>query len=323
MTERTCVIGNFDGVHRGHIALMRAAQAIAPEAELVAITFWPHPMSVVRPDKAPKLLCDLPTRQALLTTAGACEVHVVDFTPKFASCSPREFVERVLVPLDVQHVVVGENFRFGFRASGSVSTLAELGTEFNFDAVGIGLLKVSDEETCSTAIRHALAEGDLDTATQQLGRWISFRGVVVHGAKRGRTLGFPTANLFVPDWLAVPADGVYAGWAQVIGEGAERWPVAVSVGTNPTFDGLERTIESYVLDRTDLDLYDLMLEVSFVKRLRGMVKFDGLEPLIEQMREDVVQTRVALGLPGPVSEECLRNEGNHDHTRSVSICGEG
>lgn len=296
MSTSVAVIGNFDGVHKGHRALLDAARAAEPGADVVAVTFWPHPMSVVRPDKAPKLLCTLPERIRLLTEAGCARVQVVDFTADFSTWAPERFVDEVLAPLGLARVVVGENFRFGHRASGDVTTLAKLCAAHGIAVTVVPLVQIDDGDACSTRIRQALAEGDLDSAAEQLGRRFAFRGTVVQGAQRGRELGFPTANVLVPDALAAPADGVYAGWLRRLDVAdAPRWPAAISVGTNPTFDDVHRTVESYVLDRTDLELYGAEVEVEFVAHLRGMVKFTGMEPLIEQMRRDVDDTRMALG----------------------------
>ncbi len=288
------VIGNFDGVHRGHVELLRAAQRAEPGVRLVAVTFWPHPMSVVRPDQAPPLLIDLERRKELLIQAGVDQVVVVEFTPAVASWSPAEFVDQIIRPLNPARIVVGENFRFGFRAAGDVQTLSELGAgQFKVD--GISLLAADTEPTSSTLIRHALIDGDVGRAAVLADRLFRFSGVVVQGAQRGRELGFPTANVPVPSGRAVPADGVYAGWVTRLDHaGAPRWPAAISVGTNPTFDELERQVEAYVLDRTDLELYGVEIAVEFVARLRGMVKYDGVPALIEQMHHDVRQARALL-----------------------------
>jgi len=234
-------------------------------------------------------------------------VRVIDFTAEFAAWPASRFVEEILVPLDPELVVVGENFRFGHLAAGSVSVLAELAAG-RFEVEALPLVHFGDEETCSTTIRQALAAGDVVHAAEHLGRPFCFRGVVAHGDQRGRELGFPTANLPVPAAMASPADGVYAGWVtrrdglDAHGESlapdrsVEPWPAAISVGTNPTFDGAFRRVESYVLDRTDLELYGAPISVEFVARIRGQVKFDGVGALIEQMRDDVSQCRRILGL---------------------------
>ncbi len=288
------VIGNFDGVHRGHVELLRTAQRAEPGVKLVAVTFWPHPMSVVRPDQVPPLLTSLERREQLLRQAGVDQVVVVEFTSEVASWSPTEFVDQVIRPLHPARVVVGENFRFGFRASGDVQTLTELGTgQFKVD--GVPLLAADTEPTSSTLIRHALVDGDVGRAAVLADRLFRFSGVVVQGARRGRELGFPTANVPVPSGRAVPADGVYAGWVVRLDRpGATRWPAAISVGTNPTFDEIERQVEAYVLDRTDLELYGVEIAVEFVARLRGMVKYEGVPALIEQMHHDVRQARALL-----------------------------
>ena len=287
------VIGNFDGVHRGHAELIRIAQAAEPGARLVAVTFWPHPMSVIRPDQTPPLLTSLERRKELLRSAGVDEVVVVHFTAEVASWSPAEFVDTVLRPLHPNRIVVGENFRFGFRAAGDVSTLAELGAG-EFKVQPLPLVTDGTQASSSTLIRHAVAEGDFGRVRELSDNVFRFSGVVVRGDRRGHELGFPTANVRVPPGMAVPADGVYAGWVTRLDIPSPRWPAAISVGTNPTFDGMERRVEAYVLDRDDLELYDVEIAIDFYARLRGQVKYAGREALIKQMHADVEQARHLL-----------------------------
>jgi riboflavin kinase / FMN adenylyltransferase len=288
------VIGNFDGVHRGHVELIHLARESEPGARVVAVTFWPHPMSVVRPDQAPPLLTTLERRKELLRNAGVDDIVVVHFTPEVASWSPAQFVDAVIRPLHPARIVVGENFRFGFRASGDVSTLAELGAgEFKVQAVT--LVTDGTQPSSSTLIRRAVAEGDFGRVRELSDNVFRFSGVVVRGDHRGREMGFPTANVPVPLGLAVPADGVYAGWVTRLDiPSAPRWPAAISVGTNPTFDGVERRVEAYVLDRDDLELYDVEIAIDFYARLRGQVKYAGKEALIKQMHTDVEEARHLL-----------------------------
>lgn len=298
MNQCVVAIGNFDGVHRGHRKVLE--HAVGDGAlPLVVITFWPHPVSVLRPDKAPSLLSDLTTRIDLLREAGAAEVRVIRFTHVVAELTPREFVDTYVAPLHPARVVVGENFRFGRGAAGDVTTLAAIGAELGFAVDPIPLEVVGEVVTCSTRIRDTLASGDVAEAAEHLGHPFQFRGVVVVGDQRGRQLGFPTANLDAGAGMAVPADGVYAGWFTA--EDGVRMPAAISVGANPTFDGLDRRVESYVLDRTDLELYGQEVCVEFVQRLRGQVKFEGVDALITQMASDVEACRTALGLPVRVS----------------------
>jgi len=231
---------------------------------------------------------------------------VVDFTPAFAELSPEEFVTEVVLPLQPSLIVVGENFRFGHRAAGNVQTLRELGAG-RFAVQGLRLVRLGDEDTCSSLIRLAVVRGDVEHAAEHLGRLFRFSGVVTHGDHRGRELGFPTANLPVPDLLACPADGVYAGWLFRLdgrdahgellpeGEAPARWPAAISVGTNPTFDGVQRRVESYVLGRSDLELYGAPIGVDFVARIRGQVRFEGIDPLIDQINADVRRCHEILG----------------------------
>jgi riboflavin kinase/FMN adenylyltransferase len=292
-TPTVIVIGNFDGVHRGHVELIRTSRAAEPGGRLVAVTFWPHPMSVIRPDQAPLLLTSLERRKELLRNAGVDEVVVVHFTAEVASSSPAQFVDTVLRPLHPTRIVVGENFRFGFRAAGDVSTLAELGAgEFKVQA--LPLVTDGTQPSSSTLIRHAVAEGDFGRVRELSDNVFRFSGVVVRGDRRGHELGFPTANVPVPPGMAVPADGVYAGWVTRLDVPGPRWPAAISVGTNPTFDGMERRVEAYVLDRDDLELYDADIAIDFYARLRGQVKYSGREALIKQMHADVEQARHLL-----------------------------
>ncbi len=291
------VIGNFDGVHLGHQHVVREARAAA-EAEslrVVAVTFDPHPMAVLRPEHAPTTITDIPTRAELLGEAGVDDVLALPFDRGVASWTPQEFAQRVLA--DVLHaavVVVGANFRYGSRAAGDVATLTASGEELGFRAVGVPL-DGGPQVWSSTYVRTCLAAGDVSGAAEALGRPFAVRGVVVRGDRRGRALGFPTANVPTRVMTAAPADGVYAGWLRRLDTG-ERYPAAISVGTNPTFSGQrERRVESYVLDRDDLELYDVEVEVSFVDRIRGMERFDGIDALIETMHDDVRRAREILG----------------------------
>jgi riboflavin kinase/FMN adenylyltransferase len=290
------VIGNFDGVHLGHQRVLATASQIAAERGLmvVAVTFDPHPMAVLRPEHAPVTLTTIEERAALLGEAGAEAVLVLPFSREIASWSPQEFIARVLVDLlHVAAVVVGASFRFGSRASGDVATLTAAGAEQDFTVDGVEL-DGGPQVWSSTYVRTCLAAGDVAGAAEALGRPVAVRGVVVRGDRRGRELGFPTANVPVGSGGGAPADGVYAGWLRRLDTG-ERYPAAISVGTNPTFDGVrDRRVESYVLDRDDLELYDVEVEVGFVDRLRGMVRFDSVDDLVTQMRDDVDRARALL-----------------------------
>jgi riboflavin kinase/FMN adenylyltransferase len=291
------VVGNFDGVHLGHRHVVSRAREIADERglTLVAVTFEPHPMAVLRPEHAPMTLTTLETRAELLAAAGADAVLALPFDRDVAGWSPEDFVQRVLVDaLHAAAVVVGANFRFGYRAAGDVATLREAGERHGFDAEGIAL-DGGPQVWSSTYVRTCLAAGDVAGAAEALGRPYAVRGVVVRGDQRGRELGYPTANVPTDGMTAAPTDGVYAGWLRRLDTG-ERFPAAISVGTNPTFAGVhERRVESYVLDRTDLELYGVEVEVSFVERLRGMVAFESVEKLVAQMDGDVDRARQLLG----------------------------
>lgn len=283
-------IGNFDGVHRGHQQLLiRAAAAGKP---VVAVTFDPHPAQLFAPDRSPKLLCSLTRRIELLHEHGADEVRVLHFTRAIAALSAEEFIDQVLVrDLRAAAVVVGENFRFGAGAAGDVDLLRSAGVSRGFAAEGVALIRES-EVLCSTLARDLVAAGDLRGAAAVLGRPHEVTGVVRRGDGRGKDLGFPTANVPVDEACAVPPDGVYAGWVSVDGA---RHHAAISVGSNPTFGGVERRVESYLFDMPGgIDLYDREVRVEFIERLRGMEAFDTVEALVAQMHEDVAEAREIL-----------------------------
>ena len=297
---RTVVtIGNFDGVHLGHQHVVRRAREVADELgvrDVVAVTFDPHPIAVLRPEHAPPTLTTVDERLALMGEAGVDDALVIPFSRDIAAWTPTEFVERILVEaLHAKAVVVGANFRFGHRAAGDVATLREAGEQHDFVVEGVEL-DGGPQVWSSTYVRNCLACGDVSGAAEALGRPFVVHGVVVAGDRRGRDLGFPTANVPTRGMAAVPADGVYAGRLTRRDTG-ESYPAAISVGTNPTFDGeRDRRVEAYVLDRDDLDLYGVDVEVAFVDRIRGMVRFDGVDGLIETMRDDVRRARELLGV---------------------------
>jgi riboflavin kinase / FMN adenylyltransferase len=298
--QSVVTIGVFDGVHLGHQRIIARATEIAQARNLpvVVVTFDPHPAEVVRPGSHPPVLTSVRRRAGLLEELGADAVFVLPFTLEFSRMGPDEFVRIVLAErLHAAVVVVGENFRFGHKAAGDVPLLGSLGEKYDFTAEGVPLF-VRDGGVSSSAIRERIAAGDVAGAALGLGRPHRVEGVVVRGHQRGRALGFPTANLETPAFTAIPADGVYAGWLARLdddGSEAERWPAAISVGTNPTFiDVSERTVEAYALDRDDLDLYGVHAAIEFSQRLRGNVRFESVEALIEQMRRDVEAARTLV-----------------------------
>jgi len=310
-------IGNFDGVHRGHLQLIaRTCElATAHDARAVVLTFDPHPAALLRPDHVPLMLQPLDQRVAQLRAQGIDEVVVLPFDATLAALDAEDFVDQVLVGrLGAVGVVVGENFRFGRGAAGDVGTLVELGAMRGIVVEPVGLVRADDDVLSSTALRARLAEGDVDAVARGLGRPFMLQGEVVHGEARGRTIGFPTANVAVAAGLALPGDGVYACWASTGADGAdgadgpdaevgvtatvaaEVHPAVVNVGRRPTFDGTGRTVEAHLLDvPAGLDLYGRRLALAFVGRIRGEQRFDGPEALVARIHEDVVAARGLLG----------------------------
>ncbi|MFF2023320.1 bifunctional riboflavin kinase/FAD synthetase [Streptomyces sp. NPDC058171] len=291
-------IGSYDGVHRGHQLIIGRTVARARELGVpsVVVTFDPHPSEVVRPGSHPPLLAPHHRRAELMAELGVDALLILPFTTEFSRLSPADFVVKVLVDkLHARTVVEGPNFRFGHRAAGNVALLSELGGTYDYAVEVIDLCVTGEagggEPFSSTLTRRLVAEGDVAGAAEILGRPHRVEGVVVRGAQRGRELGYPTANVETLPHTAIPADGVYAGWLQV---GDESMPAAISVGTNPTFDGTARTVEAYAIDRVDLDLYGLHVAVDFLAYVRGMVKFETIDDLLVAMAEDVRQSKTLI-----------------------------
>lgn len=295
-------IGKFDGVHAGHRAVIARLNeaAAATGSRSVAVTFDRNPLAILRPDRCPENVVTVERKLELLGELGIDATLVLTFDEEMAARSADDFVAEILVgALEVSTVLVGEDFRFGNRGAGTPELLRELGPGYGFtvEVVDDVYLPGSSRRVSSSWIRELLMEGDVAGAAEVLGRYPDVRGEVVHGLKRGRELGFPTANLSTIVDAFVPADGVYAGWL-VDHDTGIRHPSAISVGTNPTFDDvLVRQVEAHVLGETGLDLYGHDVTVEFVERLRGMVAFEGIEKLMEQMGADVTDAAHALGLP--------------------------
>ncbi len=285
--KKVLAIGVFDGVHAGHQQIIATAKHIG---EVTVITFDPHPTSVIAPERTPTQLISLKDRITLLKKAGATSVEVIKFDKDFSVLTPDQFIENILIGrFAAEHVVVGENFNFGFKAQGTPKYLSEVGPKYGF---GVSIVKLQEDKgstISSSRIRNLIIDGQVEVANELLTRNFYLKGIVVHGEKRGREIGYPTANIGLTNLATIPADGVYAGWLSV---GSERWPAAISIGTNPTFPGARgRQVEAYALDKTDLELYDLEATIEFGFRLRDTLKFDGLEPLLKQMKKDCDQAR--------------------------------
>jgi riboflavin kinase/FMN adenylyltransferase len=294
-------IGVFDGLHRGHRAIIGRALERGRTGGLptVLMTFDPHPSEVVRPGSHPAVLTPPRLKAELLEALGVDVMCVLPFTIEFSRLEPAEFVYQALVErLHAAAVVVGENFRFGHKAAGDVALLRELGKKFGFATEGVPLLPdgplgSSDTPLSSTYVRSCVDAGDVAGAARALEREHRVEGVVIRGDRRGHELGYPTANVDPVAHSAIPSDGVYAGHLLVRGQ---RYPAAVSIGTNPTFEGRERRVEAYVLDVDDatFDIYGERVGVEFTDRLRDTVRFTGPADLVAQMGADVAEVRRRL-----------------------------
>ncbi len=303
-------IGVFDGVHRGHQELIRRTVEVARERGLpsVVLTFDPHPSEVLRPGSHPAQLTTLRRKAELVEELGVDVFCVLPFTLELSRITAHEFVHEILVDrLHAAVVLVGENFTFGAKAAGDTELLRTLGRRFGYVAYGAELQgasvqgghaagnEVSGEITfSSTYVRSCIDAGDVQAAAAALGRPHRVEGIVVRGDGRGQDLGYPTANLSTPRYAAVPADGVYSCWFHSSTGSGKRLAAAVSVGSNPTFSGRERTVEAFALD-VDEDFYGQHVSLDFVERLRDMVRFDSVEALVKQIGDDVLRTREILG----------------------------
>ena len=293
-------IGAYDGVHAGHQAVIGQVRdrASARDCVSVVVTFDRHPATIVRPESAPRLITDLPQKLELLADTGLDGTLVVTFDAARSAESAEDFVREVLVDcLDAKVVIVGEDFHFGNHRSGNVALLRRMGVEHGFEVEPIALQARPDgvdEPVSSTAIRRALAGGQVETAKALLGRPYEVRGMVVTGDQRGRLLGFPTANVEIPNQMCLPADGVYAGWYER--PDGSTHACAINLGRRPTFyeHADHSLLEAHLLDFTD-DLYGEHARVRFVEFLRSERKFDGIDALIAQLKRDVEAAREALG----------------------------
>lgn len=285
-----CVlIGIFDGVHAGHQELLKTAKA---HGKVIALTFYPHPTAIFAPERTPMQLLPLEDRVSQLRAHGADEVVVIDFTKDFAALSPDQFIDEILVKkLSATHVVVGENFTFGHKAEGTAHYLQSV--DKGFKTTIVKLSQNRGNPISSSRIRGLIFDGDVERASELLTRNHYLVGPVVHGEKRGREIGYPTANIGLDSLACIPADGVYAGWLTVENT---KWAAAISIGTNPTFPGVRgRQVEAYAIDQKDLDLYDKVAKLEFTHRLRDTLKFESLDSLLVQMKADCDQAADLTG----------------------------
>jgi len=282
------LIGIFDGVHQGHQELLRIAKS---KGEVTALTFYPHPTSVFAPERTPSELIPLEDRIQLLKKHGADKVEVIEFNSEFASMAPDRFVREILIgKLNADHIIVGENFTYGSKAEGHANNLLQYS---EFTTTIVKLEENRGNPVSSTRIRNLIIDGDVERASELLTRPHYLVGPVIHGEKRGREIGYPTANLGLGNFACIPADGIYAGWLTVEGI---KWAAAISIGTNPTFPGVRgRQVEAYAIDQVGLDLYDKIAKVEFGFRLRDTLKFNSLDELLVQMKSDCIEAARLTG----------------------------
>lgn len=289
-------IGKFDGIHRGHQALIAYLNAAAAEHRVksVLVTFDRHPDALLNPENLRWPLIGSEQKAQLVAAAGVDAMLTLTFDERLASQPAEEFIQETLVDsLQAKIVIVGEDFRFGAGGVGDVSLLHDLGQQLGFEVRVVPSATVAGQKVSTSAIRDLLDKGDVATAAEFLGRLHTTVGVIEHGLKIGRTIGFPTANMSRDAEGYLPLDGVYAGW--LIADG-NRYPAAHSVGINETFQAVPRLVESHVLDRKDLDLYDKVVTLEYIDFIRPSAKFDGVESLVEEINRDLDKIRNILGL---------------------------
>lgn len=296
-------IGNFDGIHNGHRKVVASCveRARRRGVQSVAVTFDPHPIQVHHPEVGLELISPLRDRLDAMAASGLDATLVVHYDASVYSLTAEDFVRQFLVEsLGAVEVIVGQDFRFGRANAGTIDTLRELGRRYGFDVTMVTDIEAPEGRRWSSSwVRELLAAGDVEGAARVLGHLHRIRGTVEHGFKRGRQLGFPTANLCCDIEGVVPGDGVYAGWLvrAVPGtQSAEFLPAAISVGTNPHFEGQKRTVEAHVLGRSDLNLYGERIAITFVARIRPMMTFDSLDALLSRMDDDLRTTAYILGI---------------------------
>jgi riboflavin kinase/FMN adenylyltransferase len=296
--DTTVTIGTFDGVHRGHQHLLRRVIAKAAGADLlsVALTFRNHPRSVLSPESKPKYLTTPEERAALIKAQGIDLVIGLDFTLELSMLKAREFVSILSTDLKMKGLLVGPDFALGHRREGDISTLKGLGSEMGFWVETIEPVEGNEGVIKSSRVRNLVSEGEVEKASHMLGRPHSITGLVVEGERRGRLLGFPTANLSMDPDLVVPGNGIYATWAYVDGL---RYQSATSIGVRPTFGAGPRTVEAFILD-FDKDIYQQSLTLEFVSRLREELPFSSSDALVQQIKEDVDQAQATLSAPQKV-----------------------
>jgi riboflavin kinase/FMN adenylyltransferase len=287
-------IGKYDAIHIGHQEIFHHLVNLAERHDLtsVVLTFSGHPNSVLDPENIPRPIIGPKLRSAYVEAADIDATYTIDFDQAFADLTARSFVEKYLVEiLQAKFVIVGEGFKFGVNGSGNFETLRELSREFGFDVVEVPSAMLAGKKVSTTEVRAALERGDVETATKLLGRRHVTRGVIEHGLKIGRSIGFPTANMERGAEGYLPLDGVYAGW---LVDGDQRYPSAISIGINETFQAVPRLAEAFVLDRTDLNLYDHVVDFEYVGFVRATEKFSGAEELVLAIKRDIAKVRTIL-----------------------------
>lgn len=289
-------VGKFDGIHKGHQRLIGALKSAADEHALqsVVVTFDRHPDALLNPHNCKLPLIGPNQKHDLIEKTGIDVLLTLAFDEALAKLSPEEFVQQILVDgLNAKIVLVGEDFKFGHKGSGDVHTLHDLGQQLGFEVRVIASAEINGQKISSSTIRELLDLGEVRKAQDMLGHVHTCVGIIEHGLKIGRSIGFPTANMARDCEGYLPLDGVYAGWLEVDGH---RYPAAHSVGINETFQAVPRLVESHILDRDDVDLYDKVVTLEFIDFIRPAAKFNGVEDLVEEINRDLVKVRKILGI---------------------------